>query len=597
MKLNPRKHSIRFQLGLASLGFSLILAMFITTVSYQLFQGFLLRSQRQATQNSLQLIGNELNTDMSRFVMLANWCTVDSELANYLQTVSGLRHINARYANSKQMAISAWNHLSAQATQSLSVDYLLRCVVSTNKGEHFLQIQPSPFTGNRGVLTQNILNADFFEPLLKADGPLWFGPVPNPTSSFSTPTVLPIVRPIYRSISTGNFGWVYLEVNPALITDRLANYQLPSDAALYIRFSDKYSFRYADGRLLPAGLPEGGYVSYRLSELPWSIHQTLSQKELNVQKQLYMGILCGIVLVIILLGFGLKLLMDRLITLPVSELLARLKKMETGDLSHDRDTEWHNELGDIGRGINALGDSLEELMDKKVQAEKERQELKYKILQSQINPHFLYNTLGSIKWMAQIQGADGIADMTTALARLLKNVAKGTQEFIPLSDELAILHDYFTIMRFRYGGSIELEENIENPGLYRALVQRFSLQPMMENAIFHGIEPKGGPGLIQLRASAQGDILQLEIRDNGVGMSPEKIRAVLSSGTPAERHDFFADLGIANVQQRIQFSFGPRYGIHIESREGLYTSIRLQLPLLYSEAELNQQLKEAAAYV
>lgn len=131
---------------------------------------------------------------------------------------------------------------------------------------------------------------------------------------------------------------------------------------------------------------------------------------------------------------------------PVQELQVRMKHISEGNFERDSSIEWQHELGDIGRSINDLAEDVKTLMDQRIRDENEKREYEYKMLQSQINPHFLYNTLNSIKWMATIQNAPGIAEMTTALSRLLKNIAKGTEKAVLLSAELSLLDDY---LRFR----------------------------------------------------------------------------------------------------------------------------------------------------
>ena len=148
------------------------------------------------------------------------------------------------------------------------------------------------------------------------------------------------------------------------------------------------------------------------------------------------------------------------------------------------------------------------------------------MLQNQINPHFIYNTLNSIKWMATIQHAPGIAEMTMALSRLLKSVSKGSERLVPLQEEFALLNDYFTIQQYRYGGTITLDVTyIEDERLTQScLIPRFTLQPIVENAIFHGIEPKGCAGSLTLTVAhdpANGDVL-IDLNDDGVGMTPEQ---------------------------------------------------------------------------
>ncbi len=176
----------------------------------------------------------------------------------------------------------------------------------------------------------------------------------------------------------------------------------------------------------------------------------------------------------------------------------------------------------------------------------------------------------------------GIAEMTTALARLLKNVSKGTAALIPLKDELALVKDYFLIQQYRYGGNISIDYQIGSEDLYRCLIHRFTLQPIIENAMFHGIEPKGCAGKIAIRAEAKTDgegnrLLSITVTDNGIGMSPERIREVLE-GEGAPPNDFFRHVGISNVNRRIQYNFGKAYGITIKSAVGEYTAMTITLP-------------------
>src|SRR5690606_39201106 len=129
----------------------------------------------------------------------------------------------------------------------------------------------------------------------------------------------------------------------------------------------------------------------------------------------------------------------------------RMDKIAQGQFFVDKMIEWDNELGDVGRGINRLSQDIVALMETRLADEKQKQELEYRMLQSQINPHFLYNTLNSIKWMATIQNARGIAEMTTSLSRLLRNITKDIRKLVPLREELALLDDYFLIQKYRYG--------------------------------------------------------------------------------------------------------------------------------------------------
>lgn len=215
-------------------------------------------------------------------------------------------------------------------------------------------------------------------------------------------------------------------------------------------------------------------------------------------------------------------------------------------------------------------------MERRLADEKARQDLEYQMLQSQINPHFLYNSLNSIKWMATIQNAHGIAEMTTSLSHLLKSIAKGQQLLVPLNEELSLVRDYFVIQKYRYGGAVTLEEDLE-PGLDEIPIPRFTLQPLLENAIFHGIEPKGGAGTVVLCARHTGGTLTLTVTDNGVGMEPEQASALLA-GQRDGSGGLFQQIGLYNVHRRIQYEFGPDYGLSVESEPGVYTRVTVRLP-------------------
>jgi two-component system sensor histidine kinase YesM len=197
------------------------------------------------------------------------------------------------------------------------------------------------------------------------------------------------------------------------------------------------------------------------------------------------------------------------------------------------------------------------------------------MLQSQINPHFLYNTLNSIKWMASIQNASGIVEMITALSRLLQTVSRDKRRMVPLKEELKFLDDYFIIQKYRYGDSVTLVKKIEDEGLLETLIPRFVLQPLAENAIFHGIEPKGS-GFITLEVKKSGGGILVILTDNGVGMRSEVIKGALNSS--ADSSGMFRELGIHNVDDRLRHAFGEAYGLSIASEEGKYSSMTIMLP-------------------
>lgn len=315
------------------------------------------------------------------------------------------------------------------------------------------------------------------------------------------------------------------------------------------------------------------------------------------QRQVYLLLIGAIAIAILSLGFFMAMSLNRTINQPVAKIQKKIHAIAQGDFSRDESIEWNHELGDIGKGVNTLAFDVVNLMNRRIEDEKQKKDLQYQILQSQINPHFLYNTLNSIKWMATIQGSPGIAEMTTALARLLRQVAKGSCAMITLEEELNLVKDYFLIQQYRYGGGIAIDYRIQSQDLYQCMVHRFSLQPIVENALFHGIEPKGSTGKIVIKAwicpdgdpVSQKTELHISITDNGVGMSQETIEKVLHQKPSKKSADFFRQVGIANVDQRIRHEFGEKYGISIESQVGVYTTMTITTPCIFlTKPERNQ---------
>jgi two-component system sensor histidine kinase YesM len=172
--------------------------------------------------------------------------------------------------------------------------------------------------------------------------------------------------------------------------------------------------------------------------------------------------------------------------------------------------------------------------------------------------------------MATIQNAVGIAEMTTALSRFLKILSKENRELVVLRDELLLLEDYLVIQKYRYGGSVNFEKKIEDE-LLDTPIPRFILQPLAENAIFHGIEPKGSGNIVLLAEKRDADVL-ISLTDDGVGM------VTPFAAKPPESGESVQGFGIHSVDERLRYAFGEGYGLSIESKQGSYTTVTIRVP-------------------
>ena len=618
MKKHIFPKTVRNQIIISTAAITLIIAAITVTICFSVFQSFLRKAEIQSAEFNMQVISNNVSADMDHIFSFVDWCSSNTEINHFLrvfQNQEKMPTISSEDFSLRTVALNTYSRLKEQYNDTPSSEkYMSRVLISPENRKVYLQLSDTSATNTSSAA--DIVYADeHFQRLLNAPEYLWNGLHPDPLLESDSPKFLPIVRPIYNQYNADRIGWLYLTIPERLLTDYIHTLPLEEDSALYVTIGE-HTYRYNCGQLTECDFsfqflkdvssqtfhksnhaaqvqfPDGSRrytVSCPLGNQGWTITQVLSDQSYLAQRDVYNIIIAGIVVVILISGGLLYLVLSHLINRPVALLQSKIGAIAQGDFSRDPSIEWENEFGTIGKGINQMSENVVSLMDKKVEDEKQKKDLEYQILQSQINPHFLYNTLNSIKWMATIQGAGGIAEMTTALARLMKNVSKGTGAQIPLKDELALVQDYFLIQQYRYGGSVSLECRIPDPELYHCMIHRFSLQPIVENALFHGIEPKGCAGKIVIEAweSSASDgqsLLKVSVTDNGIGMTEETMKKVLT-GEANSSAEFFRHVGINNVNKRIQYDFGEDFGITIQSETGenSYTVMTITLPYITDE--------------
>lgn len=618
MKKHIFPKTVRNQIIISTAAITLIIAAITVTICFSVFQSFLRKAEIQSAEFNMQVISNNVSADMDHIFSFVDWCSSNTEINHFLrvfQNQEKMPTISSEDFSLRTVALNTYSRLKEQYNDTPSSEkYMSRVLISPENRKVYLQLSDTSATNTSSAA--DIVYADeHFQRLLNAPEYLWNGLHPDPLLESDSPKFLPIVRPIYNQYNADRIGWLYLTIPERLLTDYIHTLPLEEDSALYVTIGE-HTYRYNCGQLTECDFsfqflkdvssqtfhksnhaaqvqfPDGSRrytVSCPLGNQGWTTTQVLSDQSYLAQRDVYNIIIAGIVVVILISGGLLYLVLSHLINRPVALLQSKIGAIAQGDFSRDPSIEWKNEFGTIGKGINQMSENVVSLMDKKVEDEKQKKDLEYQILQSQINPHFLYNTLNSIKWMATIQGAGGIAEITTALARLMKNVSKGTGAQIPLKDELALVQDYFLIQQYRYGGSVSLECRIPDPELYHCMIHRFSLQPIVENALFHGIEPKGCAGKIVIEAweSASSDgqsLLKVSVTDNGIGMTEETMKKVLT-GEANSSAEFFRHVGINNVNKRIQYDFGEDFGITIQSETGenSYTVMTITLPYITDE--------------
>ena len=540
---------------------------------------------------ALQTAATAIHRDIEEVDDLASWCAYNPSMRTYLLTD----------VSSNNQALSMYPTISAKYSTLRTVQYVQRFVLINAKGRQM--VFGTAVTNTVAMTPEVLARIPGYDEEYSGWSCIMRDPMALTSQALDT---IPLTRKLTLG-GTGREAHICAFVSPALITAALKGFTMPEGSSLLWQMGGRYYG--INGNILTeeplSDIPAeqldvdmlddstevysiaAGYDAQLMVRYPIGVHdlyliEIIPNGPLQRQIPYLSDSLVISLLAILVLGLLLAFLLHRMITPPITALQNRITKISSGDFSFDPAIEWNNELGDIGRGINSMSASVTALMDHRLEDEKQKQDLEYRMLQNQINPHFIYNTLNSIKWMATIQHAPGIAEMVTALSRLLKSVSKSNERLVPLYEEFALLNDYFTIQQYRYGGTITLDVSyIEDEKLnHSCLIPRFTLQPLVENAIFHGIEPKGSAGEVTLRVerdTANGDVL-IRLTDDGIGMTAEQAAKALQEPGPEEAAAKYRHVGMWNVHKRLQYSFGEAYGLSIESEPGVGTTVMVRLP-------------------
>lgn len=299
-------------------------------------------------------------------------------------------------------------------------------------------------------------------------------------------------------------------------------------------------------------------------------------QQLNARVQTF-TIFCVIMVIIL---FVLVVLMTLVIvsgiTKPIAELSKVTRQVSEGDFSVRAKVETHDELEQLSDSVNRMTESLERLVGKIKDDERKMRKADLRLLQEQINPHFLYNTLDTIVWLIEGNAPEKAVNMVVSLSEFFRLVLSKGKEYITIQEEELHIRSYLEIQQVRYRDILEYEIAID-PELYRYKILKLTLQPLVENSLYHGIKYKRAKGKITVSGKLEGDTIHLQVRDDGVGMDQEeltKLRSEIEKPCKETEKGF----GLANVNERIRMYFGNGYGMKIHSEKGKGTCVEVILP-------------------
>ncbi|MBU5441290.1 sensor histidine kinase [Paenibacillus sp. MSJ-34] len=276
------------------------------------------------------------------------------------------------------------------------------------------------------------------------------------------------------------------------------------------------------------------------------------------------------------------------LTRPLQLLKNKMKLAASGFLEAKVNPTGKDEIADLGKSFNIMLGKIKSLLERSIKEQEEIKKAELRALQAQINPHFLYNTLDSIVWMAEAGKNDKVIRLVESLSRLFRiSLSKGL-DWIPLEQEIEHVHSYLIIQQMRYRDILDYEIDVD-PNIRSHSILKMTLQPIVENALYHGLKNKRGKGMIRVTArAAGGQFIELAVQDSGIGMTPEKLETLRTNLTnrhiPAETgEEVSGGFGLHNVHQRIRLYYGEHYGVRVESVELEGTTVTIRIPTKASD--------------
>lgn len=412
--------------------------------------------------------------------------------------------------------------------------------------------------------------------------------------------VIPYVRRITSVDNNRTIGFIVLNINEVKIRSAYL-YSFPSSSASMMIVNDndvilshterKYIGKKASESFeSQSELNEKNFeynfqgrkmlvISSKSQKNDWTYYSIVPMSHVNASSAIIYRITLALMGAVVAFIVFLSYFLSKQVTHPIRELSNVMREAETGNLNVTYSGNNYDEIGRLGESFNKMTKKLKLSMEETLSVQKEKMEAELKGLEFQINPHFLYNTLSSIIWLADEGKNDEVINVTKSLATFFRISISRGKEIIRVSDEIEHVINYMEIQKTRYDDVMFVHDiDMEIRGLYTL---KLLLQPIIENAIYHGVKTiKHGRGIIKLSAKKEKDSLIFDISDNGNTMTEQRAQELNQALDGKENNDL--GVGLVNVNNRIKLHFGQGYGLKFKVVEG-YTVAEIRVPIIESE--------------
>ncbi|OAB44910.1 sensor histidine kinase [Paenibacillus antarcticus] len=455
-----------------------------------------------------------------------------------------------------------------------------------------------------GVIDINYEQKEWYLKLKASSGNMvWLGFYPSsPVNRMQQDTVFVFGRQLYDLTAYKSIGMMIIETNPAPITEALSNVSISPNTRAFITGKDDHIIAKGEQEgefpvLNNLPKPSNGHkiivddesdqliVAAKTSLADWTIYGITPKSDLNAeinQTRLYLAI---VIIALIIVSTVLASLVSRTIASPLKLLIREMKKVELGNFSGSVNVNSFDEINSLVSSFNRMVHRMDELIERITLSSVSEKNAQLQALQSQVNPHFLYNTLDMIYWMLDEKENERLSRVILSLSQMFRYSSNwGEASQTTLGQELEQIRHYLTIIEIRLDGRLETEINVSEEWL-DVILPKVTIQPIIENAVKYGLEPLGTPCKLQVFAEQHGHELHISITDHGLGMDEETLRQVRESlGMNANVAIESIDqprrgIGLHNVHARINMMFGEAYGIRVESHRGQGTTVTVVIPI------------------
>ena len=542
------------------------------------------------TQNKLESLSLALEQRVHNVLSF-----MDSFVSNNVINSALVRNSSA-YSNKDADLIS-----TLFKTAILSTDNIIdSIIVYTDRGKFYAG--GNGITLDRNEIRQRIQDLEAGQPVR----PWYLRLERKPTRETLPDTILSLYYPLQDTSSLRQIGFVYVVIPPERL---MASLQAPSSGRrILVADSDMQIIYSSDGQSpgqpldkeLADGIAgqsksflfdddEDGLqfgVQTTTGETGWHMVSLIPYADMTRELSKYILYISALFAAAMAFVILLSVSSTRRIVKPLKQLADSMVAVQNDNYDVELPAETPDEVGQLTRTYRMMLDRIRQLIADIYATEKKKRETELLVLQTQINPHFLYNTLNSIHWIAVVHGLNSISDMVNSLVAILRYSLNNFSTFTTLKVEVDMLEPYLFIQNVRFGNGISFSSHV--PAEFeRCQIPRLLLQPLVENAISHGLRPMGGKGHIHIECADIDGVLCVDVVDNGVGL-PEDVPEFTDYETLRAMFPASGDqtsIGLENTFTRIRLYFGERYGLLFKSRSGQGTTVRVTLPIAEAEEE------------